>query len=85
MNKDNYHEQGNIIIMLLLLPLGHISNRNMGIDALECLRDKIPTILCDLEKIYPPAFFDVMVHLVIHLPDEALLRCPIQYRWMYPI
>ena len=24
--KDNYHEQGNIIIMLLLLPLGHISN-----------------------------------------------------------
>ena len=26
MNKDNYHEQGNIIIMLLLLPLGHISN-----------------------------------------------------------
>ena len=27
MNKDNYHEQGNIIIILLLLPLGHISNR----------------------------------------------------------
>ena len=26
MNKDNYHEQGNIIIMLILLPLGHISN-----------------------------------------------------------
>src|SRR3954466_13672417 len=26
MNKDNYHEQGNIIIILLLLPLGHISN-----------------------------------------------------------
>src|SRR3954465_14130458 len=29
MNKDNYHEQGNIIIMLLLLPLGHISNNKM--------------------------------------------------------
>ena len=26
MNKDNYLEHGNIIIMLLLLPLGHISN-----------------------------------------------------------
>ena len=24
--KHNYHEQGNIIIILLLLPLGHISN-----------------------------------------------------------
>ena len=28
--KDNYHEQGNIIITILLLPLGHISNRNNG-------------------------------------------------------
>ena len=49
---------------------------------MERLRDKIPTILCDLEKIYPPAFFDVMVHLAVHLPDEALLE--VQYsmaRW----
>ena len=54
-----------------------LCNRNIRIDALECLRDKIPTILCDLEKIYPPAFFDVMVHLDVHLHDEALLRGPI--------
>ena len=27
--KDNYHEQGNIIIIHLLLPLGHISNSKM--------------------------------------------------------
>ena len=26
-----------------------------------------------------------MVHLAVHLPDEALLRGPIQYGWMYPI
>ena len=51
---------------------------------MERLRDKIPTILCDLEKIYPPAFFDVMVHLAVHLLDEALLRGPVQYGWMYP-
>ena len=60
-------------------------SRNIRIDALERLREKIPTILCDLEKIYPPAFFDVMVHLVFHLPYEALLRGPVQYGWMYPI
>ena len=30
MNKDNYHEQGNIIIILLLLPLGYISNKIIG-------------------------------------------------------
>jgi hypothetical protein len=26
-----------------------------------------------------------MIHLAIHLPDEALLRGPVQYGWMYPI
>ena len=26
-----------------------------------------------------------MVHLVVHLPDEALLRGPVKYGWMYPI
>ena len=26
-----------------------------------------------------------MVHLVVHLPDEALLRGPVQYGWMQPI
>jgi hypothetical protein len=26
-----------------------------------------------------------MVHLAIHLPEEAILRGPVQYRWMYPI
>ena len=52
---------------------------------MERLRDKIRTILCDLEKIYPPSFFDVMVHLAVHLHDEALLRGPVQYGWMYPI
>ena len=26
-----------------------------------------------------------MVHLSIHLPDEALLRGPVHYGWMYPV
>ena len=26
-----------------------------------------------------------MVHLAIHLPDEAILRGPVQYGWMYPV
>lgn len=40
-------------------------------------------ILCNLEKIFPPSFFDVMEHLAIHLPYEAELGGPVQYRWMY--
>ena len=49
------------------------------------MRGEIPIILCKLEKIFPPAFFDVMVHLSIHLIDDALLRGPVQYGWMYPV
>lgn len=49
------------------------------------MKEDIVLILCKLEKIYPLAFFDVMVHLAVHLPDEALLRGPVQYGWMYPI
>jgi hypothetical protein len=54
-------------------------------DVLERLQEEIPIILCKLEQIFPPAFFTVMVHLAIHLPEEALLRGPVQYGWMYPI
>ncbi|XP_066316172.1 uncharacterized protein [Miscanthus floridulus] len=62
-----------------------LCSRNMRIDVVKRLKEEIPLILCKLEKIFPPAFFDVMVHLAAHLPDEALLRGPIQYGWMYPI
>nr|GEZ95029.1 hypothetical protein [Tanacetum cinerariifolium] len=45
---------------------------------------KVVDILCDLELIYPPALFDIMIHLVIHLPLEALEGGPISPRCMYP-
>nr|GEX36275.1 hypothetical protein [Tanacetum cinerariifolium] len=45
---------------------------------------KVVDILCDLELIYPPDLFDIMIHLVIHLPLEALEGGPIRLRWMFP-
>nr|GFB69349.1 hypothetical protein [Tanacetum cinerariifolium] len=38
---------------------------------------KVVDILYDLELIYPPALFDIMIHLGIHLPLEALEGGPI--------
>ncbi|GJT10163.1 hypothetical protein Tco_0857205 [Tanacetum coccineum] len=40
------------------------------------------SILIELEQIFPPAFFDIMIHVAIHLPDEAILGGPIRYRFM---
>jgi hypothetical protein len=49
------------------------------------MKKEIPIILVNLEKKFPLAFFDVMIHLVVHLPDEALLWGAVQYVWLYPI
>nr|GEV37203.1 putative reverse transcriptase domain-containing protein [Tanacetum cinerariifolium] len=46
-------------------------------------QSKVFDILCNLELIYPPAFFDIMIHLVIHLPLEALEGGPIHPWWMF--
>jgi hypothetical protein len=62
-----------------------LCSKTLMVDALHQMKEDIVLILCKLEKIYPPAFFNVMVHLAVHLPDEALLRGPVQYGWMYPI
>ena len=59
--------------------------KTLKVDVLNRLKVEIVVILCKLEKLFPPAFFDVMVHLAIHLPDEALLRGPVHYGWMYPV
>ena len=29
-------------------------------------------ILCELEMYFPPAFFDVMVHLCVHIVDDII-------------
>nr|GEY18954.1 hypothetical protein [Tanacetum cinerariifolium] len=45
---------------------------------------KVVDIMCDLELIYPPSLFDIMIHLVIHLLLEALEGGPIRPWWMFP-
>ena len=44
----------------------------------------IPLILCKLEQVFSPGFFDSMEHLLVHLAYKAYLGGPVQYRWMYP-
>ena len=53
-------------------------------DDMARLEEEIPVILCKLERIFRPSFFDSMEHLPVHLPHEARLAGPVQYRWMYP-
>lgn len=62
-----------------------LCSRTLVRSDVEKLEERIILILCKMEKIFPPAFFDVMVHLAVHLAHEAKLAGPVQYRWMFPI
>ena len=44
-----------------------------------------PVLLCKLEKIFPPSFFNLMQHLILHLPYEARMGGPVQGYWCYSI
>jgi hypothetical protein len=49
------------------------------------LREDVAIILCLLEKEFPPTFFDIMTHLVLHVVDELDICGLVHNRWMYPI
>ncbi|WMV58401.1 hypothetical protein MTR67_051786, partial [Solanum verrucosum] len=52
---------------------------------LEKIEAQIPETLCKSEKVFIPAFFDVMEYLQIHLANEAMIGRPVQYRSMYSV
>jgi hypothetical protein len=62
-----------------------ICSKTLRVEDLDRLENRIPIILCQLEQIFPPNFFTIMVHVVIHLVRECKLGGPVHYRWMYPV
>ncbi|XP_023752225.2 uncharacterized protein LOC111900576 [Lactuca sativa] len=61
-----------------------IDPRTLKVEDMRKAKVDIIAILCKLELIFPPAFFDIMVHLLLHLPDEAIAGGPVCMRWMFP-
>ncbi|XP_073027690.1 uncharacterized protein [Primulina eburnea] len=61
-----------------------ITSRSIRCSDMVRMENDIPVILCKLERIFPPSFFDCMEHLPVHLAYEARIAGPVQYRWMYP-
>lgn len=61
-----------------------ICSKTVDCDERESLFLECAETLCLLEKEMPPSFFDIMVHLCIHLVEELFLCGPVHVRWMYP-
>ena len=54
--------------------------KTLTVSDIVTLEADIAVTLCELEKIFPPSFFTVMVHLVIHLATEVKIGGPVHYR-----
>jgi hypothetical protein len=72
------------------LPLSKLCNyfkltcaKVINVKVIEKLEEEIPEIMCQLEKVFLPTFFDIMEHLVIHLASEVRLAGPVQFRNMW--
>ncbi|XP_065628554.1 uncharacterized protein LOC136067129 [Quercus suber] len=63
----------------------NLKERKISISYIASAAADIVVTLCESKKIFPPSFFTVMVHLVMHLATEAKIGSPFQYCWMYPI
>ena len=79
------HKDISIVLFELDSFFQDLCSRTLKRSELEKLKEHIVLILCKFKRFFPLAFFDIIVHLAVHLPREAILGGPVQYRWMYPI
>ncbi|GJW42229.1 retrovirus-related pol polyprotein from transposon TNT 1-94 [Tanacetum coccineum] len=48
--------------------------KEISLQELDKLQLELVVTLCLLEKFFPPSFFDIMIHLTVHLTREELVR-----------
>ncbi|KAH7837023.1 hypothetical protein Vadar_008640 [Vaccinium darrowii] len=70
-------------IMRLCFFFNAICSKVVDVPKLEKIQADLVITLCLLEKYFPPSFFDIMVHLTVHLVREVRLCGPVHFRWMY--
>ncbi|CAA7043013.1 unnamed protein product [Microthlaspi erraticum] len=73
-----------IAIMRLCSFFNHLCQRVIDREKIPSLENEVVETLCMFERFFPPSFFDIMVHLCVHLGREARLCGPVHFRWMYP-
>ncbi|XP_057453002.1 uncharacterized protein LOC130744857 [Lotus japonicus] len=72
-------------ITRLCLFFNAICSKVIDPSKLDELENEAAVILCQLEMHFPPSFFDIMEHLIVHLVREIRLCGPVCLRWMYPV
>jgi len=73
------------IITYLCLFFNAICRKVIDPTRLDDLENEAIILLCQLEMYFPPSFFDIMVHLIVHLVREIRICGPIFLQKMYQI
>ncbi|KAM7506535.1 hypothetical protein LguiA_016988 [Lonicera macranthoides] len=63
--------------------LHRLATEPLHLEHLVKAKKTLVEALCVLEIYFPPLFFVIMIHLMHHLPNEALLAGPPRYRAMW--
>ena len=74
------HKNVCVVIVELCSFFRQLCSKVLKTNQLEHLENDIIVTLCKLERILPPSFFDVMVHLPIHLASEVKVVGLMQYK-----
>nr|GEZ63102.1 hypothetical protein [Tanacetum cinerariifolium] len=91
--KDNFDEDDLVKFQELLLdaekPLyegcsDFTKFKEIILQELNKMQAELVVTLCLLEKLFPPLFFDIMIHWTVHLTREVKLCGLICFWWMYP-
>jgi hypothetical protein len=70
-----------ILVWLALAELSYffrqLSEKELSRTMIADLERMTLVLLCKMEKIFPPDFFNPMQHLILHLPYEARMGGPV--------
>jgi hypothetical protein len=71
-------------IVKLCAFLNAISQKVINLDILPRLQKDVAQCLVSFELVFPPSFFNIMTHLLVHLVEEIAILGPVFLHNMFP-
>ena len=77
-------ENVRLAIVKLCAFLIAISQKVIGPEIIPRLRSDVVQCLVSFELVFPPSFFNIMMHVLVHLVDEISILGPVFVHNMFP-
>ena len=74
-----------VVLQKLISPAMYrwVCAKEIDVSSIPEMKERVIKLMCLLEKVFPPAFFDIQVHLVSHLVEEVEIAGTVHARWMF--